>query len=201
MKYLSVSKILDKIWPFDESKIDSFILERAVNKGNCIHKQLENYILYKTKPLCPCPEPLSDHNQIDIVILEIIDNLTKTHNLFSEYPIKDNNLKIRGIVDLWCESKEWGEQDIIIDWKTNSSSDKKKWRVQTALYNRLIYGNWDSKNTKLQVIHINNEISKNGKPKLNKNGWKIIDFEPLTKNEIETIENIIKELTENELYK
>lgn len=198
MKYISVSKILDKIWFFDKDKINEIDLQRAIIKGDCIHNQLESYILNDIKPHCECINTLgSNHLQISPTILEYINSLKSTHTLYTEYPIRDEKLMVRGRIDFLAEAPF---ENIIIDWKTNSSAnDKKKWRLQVALYKRLKYGSWETKTlTKIMIIHINNEVAKNGKPKINKNGFKFYDFEPLSSIEIVAVENIIKQLV-NEL--
>lgn len=198
MKYISVSKILNKIWPFDDRFIDDHVLLKAITKGDCIHNQLENYIKsnYIQFPNCECVEPLSNHNQMPVMLVPYLIELRELGHLKPEYPIMNSKYMVRGKIDLLVEHWDLDDDKFsIIDWKTNSSADKKKWRIQLNIYHWLISGRWNLlPGEKLQVIHINNETNKDGKPKLNKEGWKIIDFSPLNEMEIAYIYEIIKEL-------
>lgn len=213
-EYTSVSKILEFIWPFPLTIPDN-ILQRSIRLGNCVHEQLEKYVDSNKLNKCKCIEnahalandnigenglPEYDydilkeynHNMLTKEMLEIINSLIKDKTFYVEKKLRDDKLMIRGAIDLVAKDNDGNI--IIVDYKTSTVAIKYKWRYQTFLYAYLYTGSWElAKQCKLIVLNIHNRIGSNGKPILNKKGYRIYEFDTLRDIEIEILIEKIEE--------
>lgn len=152
----SVSTIKEMIYPFNYGAIPEYILIKAQNKGNCVHKQVEIYIVKGCLIGCMCEDPVDNHNYIARELMEILDKQDQWFDFVSEQSFIDE--LFNGSVDLQIID---GDNIKIVDFKTTSTTHIEEWKLQLNLYSWLVESKLDKPvNFEFEIWHANNKGNK-----------------------------------------
>lgn len=179
IKKPSVSKILEMIFWEVFEELPPFILQKAINKGNCLHQRAEYYINNFEILECICEKPVKSHNTLFNNLINDLNKLDYNWVLKSEEKYETEWLV--GIIDLVVIKEN---KILFIDFKTNSKIHIMKWKYQLVMYAYLYFGDWNLfnwDNVELQVWHYNINHKKT-----------IYNIEKPTNKEIQEIQETIK---------
>ncbi len=154
----------------DYSFVDEEILDRAIDRGNFIHSQIEKRI--KAEEIEDCPEADS---AVDLIKKEYPKYKTKT---YSELPVVSRNpiFNYAGILDLLILDSKW--HGVLIDFKTNKSWNRiseQYVRWQMSLYAYAVKELPKVSIDKLVLIRWKGEKAE------------IVEFEPIATEKIEEV--------------
>lgn len=184
LNYPSVTKIVDMIFPFKKDDIDPKFLDMAIEKGNCVHENLDKYVKNGFKRLTEiCNHDIKSHvehysKNEDWLFNYWQDNQYKLkpnegYKFESEKTIISHNLKLIGQVDLVISKKFFYHKDefevtekTIIDWKTSKiikdSDQIEKWKLQLILYSLI-----EIESSNIDIDNFNLILVDNGKEYIN----------------------------------
>ena len=128
------SKKLDEqgrpIWEFPLQSIDKDVLNRKCLIGTNVHKAINAWYMRDFYPLNP-----EEIGYIDS--FNAWKDIVNLHCIESEIRLYDESLKITGAIDM-LGTVQGSKNIILIDFKTSSVADPKKWPLQAAFYHHLL---------------------------------------------------------------
>lgn len=140
---ISPSKVVNEIFPFDKTAIPEKYLQMGVDKGICVHHQMEVYT--PKNEIIGCPHGIKTHTTNFEWGKKWWDKFKKKYtlsNIRTEHIMYSPKLDMVGIADLIVEDSLLGT--IIVDYKTTKEIHKEKEAIQLYLYGCLLANKWTS---------------------------------------------------------
>ena len=134
----STTQLINLLMPFDYSVIKTEYLEMAQIRGTCVHKQIEEYILFGKE--AKCDHDIKTHlvqGEKGIAFYQSkIEEIEKEYGSMEKFPeISLFSNEFRGSIDLLLMNDKYV---FIIDWKTTSKINHEKENLQTYMYSKLV---------------------------------------------------------------
>ena len=132
----SVSKVLDKCFPFDEAKISGIVAKKTGKSpqevargwklqavlGKNVHAVIESKLLGKPPPLKTAVDQHGEEDLYTPVALAAVDKVLSMYDTVAvEQVIASPQLKVAGTIDFIGRNKKTGAI-LIADWKTSGTT-------------------------------------------------------------------------------
>lgn len=137
------------IWGFPFQNINQEVLRKKCIIGTNVHQAINSWAINDFSPLTEYEKGYFDSF---LAWKEIV----RLKPIKSELRLYDDNLKITGAIDM-LGKVEGSESLILIDFKTSSTADIKKWSLQAAFYHHLLVVNKFSINQSVLFIQLNKD--------------------------------------------